>query len=44
MLERNGLSVHASAVGGQVNRTMILKVSDGSVRVRISGGKEEVPL
>jgi chemotaxis protein CheD len=43
-LERNGLTIHASAVGGQVNRTMMLRVSDGSVTLRISGSKDEVPL
>lgn len=44
LLVRNGLSVYADAVGGQVNRTMMLKVSDGSVSLRISGNKEEVQL
>ena len=44
VLERHGLSIHASAIGGQVNRTMMLRVSDGSVTLRISGSKDEVPL
>jgi chemotaxis protein CheD len=44
ILERNGLAIHAAAVGGQVNRTMMLRVSDGSVTLRISGNKDEVPL
>lgn len=44
ILERNGLAIHAAAVGGQVNRTMMLRVSDGSVTLRVSGSKDEVPL
>ena len=37
LLERHGLKIHASDVGGLTNRTMQLKLANGEVRLKFSG-------
>ena len=44
VLERERLKITAEAVGGQVNRTMCLRLISGLVTLKTSGNPSEVPL
>ena len=41
VLQRSGLHIRASATGGQIGRTVKLRVTDGQVTVRSIGQKEQ---
>ena len=43
-LQNQGLPIAAAQTGGRVNRSMFLRLATGSVRLKISGQREEIIL
>jgi chemotaxis protein CheD len=41
MFWRNNVMIESEDIGGTINRTMYLKISDGSVWLKISGGEKK---
>jgi chemotaxis protein CheD len=44
LLAKEKLAIMAEAVGGQVNRTMCLRISTGQVSLKVSGNANEIQL